>query len=112
MSISQRKVTRLHVVYRATETIEPTEIRSLTATCKNFLPVQIVNRLIHIQGRLSGNSRGFLGSSKFNQNEEMEFPMTNNSETYQFTNLKLERNSVCAKIARTAFVTSEATDDQ
>lgn len=111
MLISQRKVTRLHVVYRATETIGPTEIRSLTATCKNFLPVQIVDRLIHIQGRLSGNYRGFLGSSKFNQNEEKEFPMTNSIEIYQFTHSKLERDSVCAEFARTAIVTAEVTHD-
>ncbi len=51
MLISQRKVTRLHVVYRATETIEPTENRSLTATCKNFLPVQIVSLFSDIQGK-------------------------------------------------------------
>lgn len=51
MLISQRKVTQLHVVYRATETIEPTENRSLTATCKNFLPVQIVYRFHNIRGK-------------------------------------------------------------
>jgi len=111
MLISQRKVTRLHVVYRATETIEPTENRSFTATCKDFLAVQIVNRLAHIQGRVSGNYRGFLGSSKFNKKKEKEFPMTNNIEIYQFTLGKLERDSVYAEFARTAFVTSEVTHD-
>lgn len=49
--MSQRKVTRLHVVYRATETTVPTENRSLTATHKNFLAVQVVSRLNGIQGK-------------------------------------------------------------
>ncbi|WP_127346233.1 hypothetical protein [Pseudidiomarina mangrovi] len=111
MLISQRKVTRLHVDYRATETIVPTGNRSLTATCQHFLPVQIDNRLIHIQGRLSGNCRGFLGRSKFNQKKEKEFPMTNNIEIYQFTHGKLERDSICAEFARTALVIAVVTHD-
>lgn len=58
-----------------------------------------------------GNCRGFLGSSKFNQKKEKEFPMTNNIEIYQFTHGKLERDSVCAEFARTALVTAEVTHD-
>lgn len=59
MLISQRKVTRLHVVYRATETIVPTENRSLTATHKNFLPVQVVSRLNDIQGKGVSNDKQY-----------------------------------------------------
>ncbi|PWW12233.1 hypothetical protein DFO79_1097 [Pseudidiomarina tainanensis] len=51
MCMSQRKVTRLHVVYRAAETTVPAENRSLTATHKNFLAVQVVSRLNGIQGK-------------------------------------------------------------
>lgn len=111
MCMPQRNVTQLHDAYRATETPRFKESQLPTATCKDFLAVQIVNRLIHIQGWISGNYRGFLGSSKFNQKKEKEFPMTNNIEIYQFTHGKLERGSVCAEFARAAIVTSGVTHD-
>lgn len=37
--------------------------------------------------------------------------MTNSIDIYQVTHGKLERDSVCAKIARTAFVIPEVTYD-
>ena len=37
--------------------------------------------------------------------------MSNNIEIYQVTDGKLGRDSVCAKFARTAFVTAEVTHD-
>lgn len=51
MCMSQRKVTRLHVVYRATETPRLKEIQLPTTTYKNFLAVQVVSRLNSIQGK-------------------------------------------------------------
>ena len=111
MLTSQGQVTRLHVADRATEPPRLKESHLPTATHKDFLGVQIVNRLIHIQGKISDNYRGFLGSSKFNQKKEKEFPMTNNIEIYQFTHGKLERGLVCAKFARATIVTLEAPND-
>lgn len=73
MCMSQRKVTRLHVVYRATETPRLKEIQLPTTTYMNFLGAQIVNRLIHIQRSISDNYRGFLGSSKFNPKRKRNF---------------------------------------
>ena len=51
MSISQRNATRLHVAYRAAETLTPKGSAPPTATEKAFLAVQIVSQFNHVQGK-------------------------------------------------------------
>lgn len=51
MCMAQRKVTRLHVAYRATKVLGPVINELLAATCKNLLPVQVGSRLNDIQGK-------------------------------------------------------------
>jgi hypothetical protein len=51
MLMSPGKVTRLHFAYRAIEALSPTENWLLTAISKHCLPVQIVSRFNHIQGK-------------------------------------------------------------
>lgn len=51
MLMSQGKVTRLYFAYQAIEDLSHTENWLLTATSKDCLPVQIVSRFNHIQGK-------------------------------------------------------------
>lgn len=51
MRIALGNLNLLSVVYRATKALGPVVSKLLTATCKNFLAVQIVYRCNHIQGK-------------------------------------------------------------
>jgi len=51
MSMVVGNINLLSVAFRATESLARKESTRPTETCKNFLPVQIVNRFNRIQGK-------------------------------------------------------------
>lgn len=51
MSMALGNINLLSIVYRTTEAVARKESTRPTETCKNFVPVQIVNRFNKIQGK-------------------------------------------------------------
>lgn len=59
MSMALGNINPLSVAYRATETLALKESAWTTATCKNSLPLQIVNRFYYVQGKGVSNDQQY-----------------------------------------------------
>lgn len=59
MSMALGNINLLSVALRATETLAHKESAQPIETCKNFLPVQIVNRFNRIQGKGVSNDKQY-----------------------------------------------------